>query len=152
MSHSIPGEERTTPIRLFNYAQSYFVAASYLEKAELESTHPDAVVRFLYYHSMELYLKAFLMIQEHSIDKLRRKFGHNISKLATAAARQGLGIDDKLHQVIALSEFSDDVMTSRYIRTGFYTLPKIETLHQTCEELRNAIATAFKERGLPVRF
>src|SRR5260221_7125218 len=53
-------KELTTPLGFFNYALSYRAAADKLRICKLRATHPHAPVLFIYYHSVELYLKAFL--------------------------------------------------------------------------------------------
>jgi hypothetical protein len=56
--------ERTSPLGLFNYARSYWRSAEYLHAAKLKLTHPSAPATFLFYHAIELYLKAFLLSQK----------------------------------------------------------------------------------------
>ena len=54
---------RSTPMGFYHYAQSYREAANLLtnaDKTSRKATHPEAPIRFLYYHAIELYLKAFL--------------------------------------------------------------------------------------------
>jgi hypothetical protein len=53
-------KELTTALGLFNYALSYRAAADKLQICKVRATHPHAPVPFAYYHSLELYLKAFL--------------------------------------------------------------------------------------------
>jgi hypothetical protein len=92
------------------------------------------------------------MTQGHSAESLRKKFGHNLTKLSRMAGELGLHFDDEDLEVFALTETSDAVMGSRYIKTGFFTLPAIEALHRTCKSLRQSVGTALKQRGDPVRF
>jgi hypothetical protein len=49
---------------------------------------------FLYFHSIELYLKAMLR-QEFGIDELRSKFSHKIGSLVEAAEERGLFVMDE---------------------------------------------------------
>src|SRR5262249_35161441 len=56
----------------FNFARSYWKAASALQKLKLKTTHPESSVAYLYYHAIELYLKAFLRMHGHTVDELQR--------------------------------------------------------------------------------
>jgi hypothetical protein len=56
----LDSDDRTSAVGLFNTARSYWHSAVYLNDASLELTHPLAPVTFLFYHAIELYLKADL--------------------------------------------------------------------------------------------
>ena len=79
-------DDRTTSIGLFNYARSYWQSAEYLNSAKLDVSHKEAPVTFLFYHSIELYLKSFLRLQNLSVKKLR-DIGHKVDQLSNAAVR-----------------------------------------------------------------
>jgi hypothetical protein len=108
-------------------------------------------VQFLYYHAIELFLKSFLMTQGHSAELLREKFAHIISKRSRTAAKLGLHLDDEDLEVFALTETSEAVIGSRYIKTGFFTLPTIQALHRTCKSLRQSVGAVLKQWGELVR-
>jgi|SRR5450631_550035 hypothetical protein len=82
MNHSISeitDEDRTNEVGLFNPAESYSKSAAALYEAKVKASHPLSPVLFLYYHAIELYLKAFLRGNGHSAKELRsKKFGHRI--------------------------------------------------------------------------
>jgi hypothetical protein len=61
--------ERTNPMGLFTMAEAYRLSALALENAEVAAGHADSPIRFLYYHALELYLKALLR-QKYSIDPI----------------------------------------------------------------------------------
>src|SRR3954468_3393419 len=86
-------DERTGSMGLFNVAEAYRLSAIELEKAKVQSGHAHSPVRFLYYHALELYLKALLR-QKHSIQVVRDGFGHNTCRLANEAEKLGLVPDD----------------------------------------------------------
>jgi hypothetical protein len=69
----ISEEERTNEVGLFNTAESYWRSAGALYEAQVKASHPLSPVRFLYYHAIELYLKAFLRGNGHSARELRAK-------------------------------------------------------------------------------
>lgn len=53
-------EDRTNEVGLFNMAESYWKSAAALHEASPRVTYALSPVLFLYYHTIELYLKAFL--------------------------------------------------------------------------------------------
>ena len=94
---------RSSPLGFFNVAESYWAGAAALERAELKTTHPNSPISFLYYHAIELYLKAFLRLHGHSAKELRgKKFGHNTCCLSERAVARGLRFDDEDLQVLSL--------------------------------------------------
>ena len=147
-------EDRTNPTGLFNTAVSYWKSAAALERAKVKATHPDHPIRSLYYHAIELYLKAFLR-QHHSVKELAsKKFGHNTKKLSVRARELELSFHDEDQTVFAHLQNSDAVMQARYIRTGLYKGqpgPPMEALDRTCRRLHKGVGQALKTRGLTVR-
>lgn len=145
-------DARTSPLGFFNVAESYWTAAVALEKAKLETTHPTSPISFLYYHAIELYLKAFLRMHGHSAKELRgRKFGHRTCCLSERAAVIGLHLDDEDLQVFSLMACTDAVIRSRYIETGYFRWPAPEALNRTCKSLRQSVGQALKKANIPVR-
>jgi hypothetical protein len=53
-----------------------------LKRAKIKHGFAEKLVRFLYCHALELYLKALLR-QKHSVEVLTRKFGHRTDRLLT---------------------------------------------------------------------
>src|SRR6266540_1250446 len=47
--------ERSNPLGLYNFAESYLHSAQALRGCNVRATHPEDPVRFLYYHALELY-------------------------------------------------------------------------------------------------
>jgi hypothetical protein len=145
-------DKRSTPLGLFNVAESYWMAAVALETAKLKSTHSGSPISFLYYHAIELYLKSFLRMHGHSIKELRGKnFGHRTCCLRERAAVLGLNFDDEDLEVLSLMATTDAVIRSRYIQTGYFRWPALKALDRTCKSLRQTICQAFKKNGILVR-
>ena len=144
-------DDRTTPIGLFNFADSYWRSAAALKKAKVQATHPDAPICFLYYHSVELYLKAYLRAEGYPVDDLRTRYGHNAIKLCDEAKRHGLHLDEEDVAVLAYMGNTDAVIESRFPRTGFFRRPANEALHRTCKSLHYSVGKALKAKGGPVR-
>ena len=82
-------DERTNSLGLFNTAEAYRLSARALQTAKVRHGHADKPLRFLYYHALELYLKALLR-QKHSMATVRNKFGHQISCWCEKPRRSGL--------------------------------------------------------------
>jgi hypothetical protein len=142
--------ERTTPLGLFNYARAYFRSAEYLHAAQLRLTHPAAPVSFLFFHAMELYLKAFLLSQSLSIGSLKA-IGHRLDKAGDKAIELGLVLMDEDKEVLDIIGDSDTVINARYIVTGAFSRPAEEALSRTCLSLDNSVGKKLIELGVPIR-
>ena len=112
--------------------------------------HADSPVRTLYYHAIELYLKALLR-QHYRVDELQNKFRHNIKRMRAKAEKSGLSLMDEDREVLALMK-GDVLIRARYIRTGFFTFPTLEALDRTCRSLRHGIAKLLQKAGVKVRY
>jgi HEPN domain-containing protein len=142
-------DDRTTALGLFNYARSYRASADCLLQNRLKVPHPHAPVSFLYYHAIELYLKAHLRSQGLTVAQLR-KVGHNVGKLAGEVQARGLVLDDEDKEVLQSMSEADNVIRSRYIQTGAYTRPEEEALSRTCAALEEQVAGAFAKSGIVI--
>ena len=107
-----PPESRTTASGLLGYAEKYLEAAERWVPA-WRSVNPGDFDRFVDSYpvcdneaaqAMELGLKAFLMASGEPIEKLRRRYGHNLQKLHNAARKRGLA------SVVDLSEDQEAVV------------------------------------------
>jgi hypothetical protein len=72
---------RSAPIGYFNFAETYRTSARALRRSKAESSHKDSPIRFLYYHAIELYMKAHLRLHEVHPYELRTKYGHSAEAL-----------------------------------------------------------------------
>src|SRR5829696_8427396 len=83
-----------TPLAWFNLAHAYLYDAATLHNAQKPSGgfYSDPV-RFLYFHSVELFLKAYLRVHGIEDDTLGKPpYSHNLTNLANAAESRGLPI------------------------------------------------------------
>jgi hypothetical protein len=146
-------DERTKPIAFFNFAETYWQAASALTKANVKSTHPDSPVSFLYYQAIELYLKSFLRMHDHTAKELAsRKFGHKTCCLKERSVQLGLVFMDEDVEILSRMATTDAIIRSRYIRTGAISgWPTIEGLERVCKSLRQSIGAEMKKKNIPVR-
>jgi hypothetical protein len=148
----ISEEDRTNQVGFFNTAETYWKSANALYRAKVKATHSLSPVLFLYYHAIELYLKAFLRGHGHTAAQLRsKKFGHRICCLSERAAELGLGYMDEDKEVFAMMSATDAIIQSRYIQTGFHSWPSPEALGRTCRSLHESVGTALLKKGAPVR-
>src|SRR3974390_1066328 len=109
-------EARQTPLGLFNMATAYRAAAQKLDETKLKTVMRHAPIRFLYFHALELYLKAFLRAHGCSLSNLE-KLGHDYRKLLLFAAKFNLEITEVDRNVLIQPRDSDAPIESRYIRT-----------------------------------
>ena len=145
--------KRMTPLGLFNFADSYHKAANALQKANVRSTHSDSPIYFLFYHTVELYLKSFLRLHGHSPQELRssKKFGHRTCCLTERAAQLGLDFMDEDRQIFSLMSTTDAIIRSRYLETGYFTWPTLEGLNRLCNSLRESVGAELRKSGISVR-
>jgi hypothetical protein len=148
----VEDETQESAIAFANFAHSYCTSAITLQHSDVEATHADAVVRYLYYHSIELYLKAYLI--SHGIDAktLRRNYGHNIGKLTHKSAELGLEFSEIDGDVFEFMKSTDTVITSRYIRLGHHRRFPNDFLQITCLKLhQQVVAKVYDDAGITRR-
>ena len=129
-------EDRTTAVGLYHYGHSYHEAARALSQAKFRATHPDAPLTYLYFHAIELFLKAYLRANGHTVADLERRFGHNIERMRKRACELGFDFQDEDLEVLSYMEQTPIVMNSRYISTGYFQRPANEALERTATSLR----------------
>jgi len=138
-------ESRTTGKGLFNYAHSYFSSATALEAVKVNATHRNAPVYYLYYHAIELYLKAHLLAHGTTVQELVSQYSHRICKIADEAKRNGLTLRDTDEEIIKYMGETNAVIETRYIVTGSKVLPLFSSLQNTCLYLHQTIEPSVKE-------
>ena len=143
-------DERTNSLGLFNTAEAYRLSAMALPALKVNSGFAEMPVRFLYYHALELYLKALLR-QKHSIATVRNSFGHKIKLLVREAETLGLAVGEIDRFVLALIDDTDAMIDSRYIRTGTKRVAALEALDGTSKRIRDGVGTILRSNGVPVR-
>lgn len=141
-------ETNPTAIGLFNYAHSYAQSAVTLQDNETDATHWNAPVYFLYFHAIELYLKACLVAHGTDLAVLRKAHGHKVRPLAELAKNHGLKLSEGAEAVIDLMDKTDNVISARYLRTGIHTRLPFTAFFDTCETLHEQIIPKAYE-GVP---
>jgi HEPN domain-containing protein len=143
-------DERTTSLRLFNMAEAFRRSAMVLEdeKKNVGVGHAPDVVRFCYYHALELYLKALLR-RKHSVEALRNKYGHDLGRLLEAAKALGLVAIDQDRKLLSKID-TEAMLGARYIQTGSKNW-QAEKLRQTCERVGDGVGDLLHKAGVLVR-
>ena len=126
-------------VGLFQYAHSYAQSAVTLEYNQTKAAHWNAPIYFLYFHAIELYLKAFLVRSGNDLEDLRKEHGHRVRPLAELCREQGLHLTDDGQRVIDLMADSDSVISSRYIRVGIHTRLHFDVYSSFCLSLNRQV-------------
>jgi hypothetical protein len=139
-------EDRTAPLGLWMYADSYLDAANCVMA---HSRHPHREpVYLLYAHAIEFGFKAFLRAKGLSITEIEAH-GHGLGSLLTEAHAQGLKEPGHIAKIgeaaIGLLELGDT--DTRYIRTGFKRRPDLPALRLFAEWLLRESETYCVPRG-----
>jgi hypothetical protein len=148
--NAVNDDERTNSMGLFNTAEAWRLSAIALQSAKVSHGFAEQPLRYLYFHALELYLKALLR-QKHSVATLEKKFSHKTKRLMREAQALGLIIEDRDAELLALMGDTDMVIEHRYIKTGSKTLPTLEALERTSRNIRDGVGELLKKRGVPVR-
>jgi hypothetical protein len=145
-------DERTTPIGLYHFADSYRAAAIILSRefAGNLATHPDVPQEFLLIHSIELYLKSYLRLKGYSLDQIKNELGHSYSKLAEHFEKHGGSLNDHDRAVIELLT-PENVFGTRYIVVGAARVATKEGLVLCANHLHEIVRDALKAAGGFVR-
>ena len=137
---------------MFHYAHSYAASAMKLAEVKIATSHSDAPIRFLFSHAIELYLKAYLLLQGITVGELRsRALGHNLKKLTSKAVTLGLAVPTEHRQSMVLAN-ENEANLDRYIKTGSRSVLLPEGLSEICSNLHEQIGQAvYKSAGLTRR-
>jgi hypothetical protein len=91
----------TLDMEFFDRARQFRRAYQTLKKSGQPSQPPEWPKYSLFYHAMELALKAYLIQQGVSAGDLKNKFGHDIKKLVDEAVNRGLSLPYGSKEMIA---------------------------------------------------
>lgn len=130
----------------FNYAHSYCQCGFDLMKRMPDATHSSQVIRHLFYHAIEMYLKSYLLAKGLAQTELsKRELGHRIGNLLDAAIDRGIQLPVSFHPELRHLQETDNVISSRYIRCGKHTVITLERLYEICFALHDeVIGEAYK--------
>ncbi len=142
--------ERTpTAIGTFNFAVSYWQAGSALRTLEWANgvSHPRGPIEFLYWHAIELFLKAFFLACGMG-EKELRGYGHNLKKLVKDAKKHGLALESDDSEVLSLMRTAGDMIDLRYIKVGWKMAPELEALETTSNNIYRLVGLALRDKGI----
>lgn len=129
-----------TALAHLSFARQYHSAAEQLFDQRDKLRHP---VYFLYFHTVELALKAFLF----SVDA-PKCLGHGLTNLYDACYDEGLrvGVDDpsQIRSLVSLLESGNRSQGFRYITQESRSLPDFTWTREAATELLGAVANHLK--------
>jgi HEPN domain-containing protein len=141
-------DEGFTPIGLYNCAVSYHAAARALAESEVRSWMPDMPVASLYFHAVELYLKALLLFKGISAKELK-SIGHNLKRLARKAHDFGLPFDEADLDAIGLIP-PQEVIRVRYHRSRVGNRLPVLAFELTCRSLQETVGAELRSSGIRI--
>src|SRR5262249_14458177 len=142
----ITEDDRTNALGLFNSAECYRQAADILAS---ERRRFDQPIRYLFYHALELYLKAFLRT-DLTLDGVIR-YGHRFRRLRGACTTHGLPLEQHEREVLSMIDKDDRYIRARYLRTGFSQEAVIKDLSWAAAAIAENVGAKLQQRGLPLR-
>jgi hypothetical protein len=83
---------RMNPVGFSLYAEEFFLAGASIPQNSRArgNTTFTPVPYYLFCRALELVLKAFLLAKHHSLDELKKKYGHDLEALWRAATKEGI--------------------------------------------------------------
>ncbi len=141
------------PLAWFNLAHAYLHDAAVLKAAPRPSGgFYEEPVRFLYFHSIELFLKAYLRLQGIEENELGRPpYSHSLTNLADEVERRGLVIAQRVGLVCDAARGFDKPTEARYIKTGPKPHVPAHKLHEVARELQSRVEEALRAKGIVLR-
>ena len=142
---------RRRPEGNFQIAESYFVNTRRLRRFK-QIGHTGHGLRLMYYTALEIYLKAFLRMNNVSSRELAtRELGHRYCCLLERAGKFGLTLTDEDNGVLYALSYSDERERIRYIETGTTNWLDLDALDRVCQSIRNIVFVRLRDAALPVR-
>lgn len=134
----------TSPEAFINIARSYCESANILyEKRKSEDLLKLMPIYMLYFHSVEIILKAFLIMKGFDIKKLK-KIGHKLNRLYKRCNEEGLKLSQEfsvsLNNITSLLDSGNSDMAFRYWNSKSLTMAKLDWVKETVNKLIDLIA------------
>lgn len=145
-----PGE---TPLAWFHLAHAYLYDAATLSAVRKPVGPPYEIpVRFLYFHAIELFLKAYLRLKGIEEKKLGKyPYSHNLNNLANEAESRGLLIEKGVRFVCDAANSYENPLEARYIRSGVRLAVFTHKLHEAARELQSRVEQSLHAEGVKTR-
>jgi hypothetical protein len=131
--------DRTSALGLWRYASDYAEAANIVQATK--GSGPFIPTYYLYGHTIELVLKAFLRSTGYTVEKLKT-LGHDLVRSLKAAEDAGISTfislnDEHRAALIGISSYYED-KELEYIKIGFKSFPSIDSLGSCARTLVKA--------------
>ncbi|MEW8690331.1 MAG: hypothetical protein AB2535_04500 [Candidatus Thiodiazotropha endolucinida] len=102
------------------------------------------VAYYLVGHSIELSLKSYLYAKNYNTNKLRNKYGHDLSKLLKECKKRMIGREVKIKKKeaagIDLLSVTYKSKKFEYLEYGSYSFPEYKFIFQVAKKLSNGLA------------
>src|SRR5258707_7116063 len=108
----IASDDRTNELGIFNFAEAHHEGADILTVEHAKALRFDAPIRYLFYHSIELYLKAFLRKHGLTIAQMKN-LGHGFKGLRDACTERGLWLAEEDCEVLELIDADANYIRAR---------------------------------------
>lgn len=143
--------ERLTPHIFWRHGDSFLSAANKVLSPQANSDKPfmplddNAIVAYyLVGHSIELSLKSYLYAKNYNKNKLRNKFGHDLSKLLIECKKRMIGREVKLKkkEMAGIDLLSSTYKSKKfeYLEYGSYSFPEYRFIYGVAKKLSNGLA------------
>ena len=143
-------DDRTNALGLFNSAECYRQAADILGTEHAKALRFDQPIRYLFYHAIELYLKAFLRAGNFPLDKVER-FRHRFHRLRDTCTSLGLALDLHEREVLTLIGTDETYIRARYLRTEFYSEVAVKDLSWAAASIAQKVGVQLRHRRIPLQ-
>ena len=115
------------------------------EKIPLLESFPSLPVYYLFLHSIELSLKAYILqVEKLTIRQLRSRYGHDISKLLSRAILHGLAShcvldEEQMKSVRHMADYYKNKQLEYFELMLFSNVPSIAPIARAADDLINGI-------------
>jgi hypothetical protein len=106
--------------------------------------------RYLFYHAIELYLKAFLRAGNFPLDKVER-FRHRFHRLRDTCTSLGLALDLHEREVLTLIGTDETYIRARYLRTESYSEVAVKDLSWAAASIAQKVGVQLRQRRIPLQ-
>jgi hypothetical protein len=144
-------DDRTNALGLFNSAECYRKSADILAIEPARALRFDQPIRYLFYHAIELYLKAFLRTDLPLYRVVR--YGHRFRRLRRACTARGLPLEQHEREVLRMIDTDNTYNTyirTRYLITGFSREVAVEDLSWAAAEIAQKVGSQLRQHGHPL--
>jgi hypothetical protein len=150
MSRRIPSPKPITDVSamaFFNFAREYHSAANQLFDSRPSLRNP---IYFLYFHTVELALKAFLRSLSIQILGTERR-SHNLTKLYEECRSLGLTVGPadrfEVGNIVPLLDAGNEYQGFRYFNLKSGSMPSLSWTREVVEQLMLAVETHLEARS-----